>query len=141
MRWASVPSPLVQRDLHHASHFNRQRLWFGMPVMIVSGHHRAKEGFIRSVTEHFDRLDSNSTLTNETRAREHWCSKNCKSCTLGYAFGHTCSNWCLDACSQRALARDMLPESYLSRIDVEVALSGAFGRVQTFKVQEIKVHE
>jgi hypothetical protein len=136
-RWASLPPPLVQKDLHHAGHLNRQRLWLGMPVIIMAGCHRAKEGFIRSVTEHFE--DPNSASANETC--EHRCDKNCRSCTFGYAFGHACSNWCLNVCSQRALAHNILPGSTWTSIAVEVALSASFGRVQTFGVQDIRVHE
>lgn len=136
-QWASLPPPLVQKDLHDGSYLNRQRLWHGMPVMVTAGNHKGKEGFIRSVTEHFE-----STSAIETR--EHRCFKSCKSCILGYSFGHTCSNWCLNACSRRALVRNILPgfpESYLSKINVEVALSVAFGRIHTFEVKEIRVHE
>lgn len=140
-RWASLPPSTVQKDIHDDSRVNRQRLWHGMPVVVMAGPHKSKEGFIRSVSEYFDRPDSNK-LASENR--EHRCYINCASCTLGYAFGHICSNRCLNICSQRALARDVFPERgelYLSSVTVEVALSAALGSVRTFKVEEIRVHE
>ena len=114
-RWASLPPSTVQKDIHDGSRVNRQRLWHSMPVVVMADPTRAKE-----------------VLSDRSPS------------TLGYAFGHICSNWCLNIRSQRALARDVFPECgelYLSSVTVEVALSAALGIVRTFKVDEIRVHE
>jgi hypothetical protein len=75
-----------------------QRLWQGMPVLVLNKLAKGLQGEIRDVHEEYKLDESKKTRTNfqgiQEYATGHLCAADCHSCIIQVQGGHVCSTKC-----------------------------------------------
>ena len=88
----TVPRRNPNRPRYH------QRLWQGMPVLVLNKLAKGLQGELRYIHEEYKLDESNKTRTNSQGMQEyatgHQCAADCQSCIVGVRGGHICSAKC-----------------------------------------------